>query len=240
MQYYRTSGVVIAALACSAMSFGVGFESGHENVWGGVRVAQAQRAQAATCEAGNMSLCVVEGRRSELGRDVPRNAARARELYQRACDGGQGAGCYYLGDIYAEGRGVVQDPQRAIELFTLGCARGSQDACGGLGDHQENDALANRLYREACERGGMRGCSGLGSLYQYGQGVPQDYARARQLFQQACDGGDMAGCTALGFMYTQGEGGRTTTRGRVSSFSKLVMGGICMGAGVSATCTRRA
>ena len=51
----------------------------------------------------------------------------------------------------------------------------------------------------------MFGCYSLGLLYNTGEDVPQDLARARRLLQQACDGGEMLGCFGLGLQYEAGD-----------------------------------
>jgi TPR repeat protein len=43
-------------------------------------------------------------------------------------------------------------------------------------------------------------------MYENGQGVTQDYARAAQLYDQACQGGYMRGCSNLGVMHRDGQG----------------------------------
>lgn len=60
--------------------------------------------------------------------------------------------------------------------------------------------------RKDCDSGGMAGCGFLGLKYFFGDGVPQDYARARSLFQKACDGGMSGSCESLGDMYLTGQG----------------------------------
>jgi len=52
----------------------------------------------------------------------------------------------------------------------------------------------------------MSGCSNLGVMYQLGEGVGKDLAKAVELYRKACDGGDMVGCSVLGFMYENGKG----------------------------------
>ena len=51
----------------------------------------------------------------------------------------------------------------------------------------------------------MLGCTRLGLMYDAGDGVTQDLARAASLYQQACDGEDVLGCYSLGVMYYAGD-----------------------------------
>jgi hypothetical protein len=62
------------------------------------------------------------------------------------------------------------------------------------------------LYQQACDDGDPEACNVFGLMYQFGESVPQDPARAAVLFQRACEGGLLVGCTNLGFMYEVGSG----------------------------------
>lgn len=63
-----------------------------------------------------------------------------------------------------------------------------------------------RLYLQACDDGDLIACNIFGLMYEAGQGVPQDLARAAGLYQRACEGGELVGCTNLGLMYESGVG----------------------------------
>jgi len=63
-----------------------------------------------------------------------------------------------------------------------------------------------RLYQDACDGGDMIACNVFGLMYEYGDGVPQDLARATSLYQRTCEGGLLVGCTNLGLMYEAGVG----------------------------------
>ncbi|MDH3207057.1 MAG: carboxypeptidase regulatory-like domain-containing protein, partial [Gemmatimonadota bacterium] len=65
---------------------------------------------------------------------------------------------------------------------------------------------AEALYREACGGGDATACSVLALMFETGQGMPRDLARASALYGQACDLGDMEGCTILASMYGSGQG----------------------------------
>jgi len=71
---------------------------------------------------------------------------------------------------------------------------------------QKDYSHAFTEYEQACTGGNASGCDGLGVLYEYGQGVAQDFGRASQLFKQACDDGEMNGCDLLGDLYKSGHG----------------------------------
>lgn len=65
------------------------------------------------------------------------------------------------------------------------------------GDYQS----ALELFERACESKEAEGCSNLASMYDKGEGVKKNKAKAMQLFQKACDSGDMGICILLGIIY---------------------------------------
>jgi hypothetical protein len=70
-----------------------------------------------------------------------------------------------------------------------------------------------RLYQEACDGGDLTACNVFGLMYETGQGVPQDLARAPALYQRACEGGELVGCTNVGLLHAATMGTpRDTTR----------------------------
>jgi TPR repeat protein len=60
--------------------------------------------------------------------------------------------------------------------------------------------------KKACDGGIAVGCFNLGTLYDFAQGVKQDYSKAFEYYKKACDGGEVAGCTILGYSYDNGRG----------------------------------
>jgi TPR repeat protein len=58
----------------------------------------------------------------------------------------------------------------------------------------------------ACSGGDAKSCFDLGVLYEGGNGVPKDKAKAAGFYRKACDAGSAGGCFALGLMYKWGKG----------------------------------
>ncbi|MGI9336550.1 MAG: tetratricopeptide repeat protein [Gammaproteobacteria bacterium] len=54
------------------------------------------------------------------------------------------------------------------------------------------------LYRFACEEGSLDGCVGLARLYEAGNGVVRDLAKAMKLLRRACKLGDSFSCNRPG------------------------------------------
>ena len=58
-----------------------------------------------------------------------------------------------------------------------------------------------RLFRPLAEEGNADAQANLGFMYQYGQGVLQDFKQAIAWYRKAADEGNDYGQTNLGFMY---------------------------------------
>ena len=133
------------------------------------------------------------------GQGVPLDRARAAELYRRSCDSGDGdEGCYNLAYSHLRGEGASQDRVRAMELFRSACDSGSAEGCMVLKTPESKQF--------GCDGGDAESCFDLALLYDKGEEVDQDHARAAELYEQACDGGDARGCMGLGLAYSEGEG----------------------------------
>ena len=63
-----------------------------------------------------------------------------------------------------------------------------------------------RCSSGAATRAPRRVATTSASLYQHGDGIAADPARAAALHQHACDAGVAAACTNLGVLYTEGQG----------------------------------
>jgi hypothetical protein len=123
---------------------------------------------AADCaREGGESTCVQLGISYEIGRDVPRDEARAAAIYEKACASVPVAQCIDLA--------LGKPPLAAKTLY--GAARASLEG--------------------ACGRSEAAACAQLGVMNEEGRGAPKDLATAAKLYRKACDGGFRAGCTSL-------------------------------------------
>ena len=66
--------------------------------------------------------------------------------------------------------------------------------------------VTERIYQQACDEGDLTACNVFGLMYETGEGVPRDFARAAELYRRACEGGEPLGCTNLGLLYAAGAG----------------------------------
>jgi TPR repeat protein len=112
----------------------------------------------------------------DSGRHVPRDYARAAEIYRRVVEDNPSVQ-WRLGVMYDLGQGVPENPQEAVRLF--------RRAAG------ENDANAN---------------ASLAVMYANGRGVSTDYAQAMRYYRRAADLGSGAGFLGVGMLYHYGLG----------------------------------
>ncbi|HEV2729185.1 MAG TPA: tetratricopeptide repeat protein [Terriglobales bacterium] len=61
-------------------------------------------------------------------------------------------------------------------------------------------------YRIRAERGNAKSQWALGAMYDYGKGVPKDYAEALRWYRKSAEQGDAKGEYALALMYHEGKG----------------------------------
>src|SRR5271154_4270679 len=66
-------------------------------------------------------------------------------------------------------------------------------------------ASALRLWRPLADQGDTRAQYGVGSMYERGQGVPQNYAEAARWYHRAAELGDVSMQFDLGSMYHFGQ-----------------------------------
>ncbi|OHS93305.1 hypothetical protein TRFO_11932 [Tritrichomonas foetus] len=72
---------------------------------------------------------------------------------------------------------------------------------------ERNPVEAARYFKYAIENGNADANAGLGELYEKGDGVPRDYAKALDCYRQAANMNSMRGCINLGRFLLKGIGG---------------------------------
>lgn len=166
---------------------------------------------ATQCERGHAGSCFALGMMHENGAGIPRNEARAAQLFQTACDGKHFVACYTLGDMREKGKGGALDDTAASQLYLRSCDGGNAQGCNAIARFLENGRgiatdlkRAYELYRKACDAGYSTGCANLGRLLQRGLGVAPNIPEARKLYEKGCEEGSAASCGNLGAMYMDG------------------------------------
>jgi eukaryotic-like serine/threonine-protein kinase len=85
---------------------------------------------------------------------------------------------------------------------------------------RERYEAAAPLLEQACAAGNAEACSDLGFMYEFNEGVAQDYPRAVALYTKGCAAGSSAGCDELGLMYENEIGVTRNFSQAVTLFSK--------------------
>lgn len=123
----------------------------------------------------------------------------------------------YLGTFRAVSLRLVL-PLAATTLLVLpGCRQASRPSSGTPTTRQpdvqasqqktaEDDAGGLTDVRGKAERGDAIAQRALGSMFEYGQGVPQDLAEAAKWYRKSAEQGDAGAQSLLGWMYREGRG----------------------------------
>jgi TPR repeat protein len=152
------------------------------------QAAQAFERVDSAARRGDIDAVALLGWFYDSGRHVPRDYARAAELYRRAARENPSVQ-WRLGVMHDLGQGVTEDPEEAVRLFRQ--ASSAEDAsvaananaslavmyANGRGVRTDY-AQAMRLYRRSAELGGSAGFLGVGILYHYGLGVSRSVQEA--------------------------------------------------------------
>lgn len=148
---------------------------------------------------------LIEARRLLAAEGAARNPARAALILEDAVNAGIVACLVPLGDLYRRGDGVEADPARAEALYQEALAAGNvRDAAMALGLLYQRGPLrdpekAIASFERASAAGSTVAPAVLGAIYQSGDGVPADAARARFWYEVALSAGNEAdGAYGLG------------------------------------------
>ena len=175
---------------------------------------QASALYQKACGGGNAQACSDLAGLYQNGQGVTQDNTQARTLYQKACDGGLQPSCSIAATLSRQ-QGQQEPAHQAKEQTAPGDAGASQNLRDHAAEHvkagqdlynQQRFGEAMLLYQQACDGEDALGCYNLGYLFQYGQGVKQDYAQALTAYQKACDRAYMNGCVSAGWLYENGRG----------------------------------
>lgn len=160
------------------------------------------------------------------GEGVPKDDAKAMELYQKAAAQGHAKAQYGLGWVYSYGLGVSKDAAKAVEWYQKAAAQGNASAQYSLGlmyaDGEgvpKDVAKAVEWFQKAAQsdssaydfmpmefRPTSRAQLKLAVIYANGQGAPKDAAKAAEWLQKAAAQGYDVAQFNLGRMYAMGQG----------------------------------
>lgn len=119
--------------------------------------------------------------------------------------------CFFIGSVYY----IAGHLNKAILYYQKAISLGDERGYGGLGNlfYKKQDFHSSKKHLEiACNKLndviGANSCHNLGLLYQNGEGVRQDYAKAFEYYKKSCELESPAGCNNLGVAYDFGQGVR--------------------------------
>jgi TPR repeat protein len=138
----------------------------------------------------------------ELGIDAPVDCQEAVRWYHKAAD---------------QGNARAQLNLRQVASFGFTYDRKSRPPAGG--------AAAVKLCRKAAEKGNARAQFNLGQMYQWGNGVAQDFEEAVKWYQQAAEQGSAVAQFQLGECYCNGYGVPQNTEEAVKYWSDAAVQG---------------
>jgi TPR repeat protein len=109
--------------------------------------------------------------------EIAQNLAEAVTWFRRAADEGDVSGLFELGQMYRSGSGVTQDYAEAAKWFREAAERG--EVPNWFREAAEHHLVQSK-YKDAGSAQFM-----LGTLYEWGDGVPQDIVLAHMWFNLA-------------------------------------------------------
>ncbi len=149
----------------------------------------------------------------ETGNGVPKDMAKAIELYQAAGRLENALAQNELGRKYALGQGVAVDEKAAVEWYRKAAQNGNRDGLYNLawryewGEVVDKDPVqAAQLTLQSAELGHVDARARMANYYRRGFGVKQDYVLARYWAALAAQEKAPRGMYELGVLYFDGLG----------------------------------
>ncbi len=159
------------------------------------------------------------GRAYHLGKGVPKDFAKAADLYGKAAAQGNAKAMYNLGYIFHHAQGVTQDDVAAAQWFQKSADAGLPAGQlqvglayfhGDGGQKQDYPAALKWLKLTAQHTESPKECgmaaSTVGTIYENGYGVPLDVDKAMEWYTQAANLGDNKAMANLGRLEADSSG----------------------------------
>ena len=134
-----------------------------------------------------------------LGKGVPPSYVKAVKWYRLAAEQGHAEAQYNVAVMYGRGIRAPGDNTGVPEGYT----GHPDDIIHTFEDCQEYSA---QWYRLAAEQGHVKAQAALGDIFEFGRGVPHDYAEAAKWYRLAAEQGHAIAQSRLGHMYFGGHG----------------------------------
>jgi len=121
---------------------------------------------------------------------LPKNTAKALELWHRAGELGNASAYHNIGNAYYIGNGVQRDIKKAQHYWEFAAIKGDAMARHNLGAVEKNRGnIDNALkhYMIAVKDGSTKSLHGIKTLFKDGQATKDDYTKALRLYQVYLD-----------------------------------------------------
>lgn len=118
-----------------------------------------------------------------------------------------------LGQLYYNGNGVGEDKKKAEEMFQTVIDNGYVEGYWGkssiaydAGDYEIELECYNKVLEGTEQVYIAKAMNNIGAMYQYGDGVEQDYGKALEWYEKACNFGNASAMHNIARMHYSGEG----------------------------------
>ncbi|MGN6291303.1 MAG: tetratricopeptide repeat protein [Chitinophagaceae bacterium] len=153
----------------------------------------------------------------ENGNGVKQSHTEALKWYSKAAGSGLALAQRNLGDLYESGNGVKQSYTEAVKWYQKAAEQGDDEAQYRLGSiytgryayagspgFTADFTEAVKWYQKAAEQENTDAMNALAGLYEFGNGVQQDYQKAVNLHKKAALQGHISSQIELGYIYAKG------------------------------------
>ena len=121
---------------------------------------------------------------------LPRNRAKALELWKQAGELGHAGAYFNIGNAYYNGRGVERDEKKANHYYELAAMGGNSMARHNLGAFEWRAGNWKRAIKHcmiAAGAGENESVKGIQQFYKHGHATKDDYTKALRAFQTYLD-----------------------------------------------------
>ena len=175
------------------------------------------------------------GQRYENGEGVPKNTARAVELYRKAAERGDCIAQFSLGQCYEFSKGVEQNLPEAFKWYLKAAEGGAVQAFLNVAVRYHQGDGPRKNIHEAIkwyslvlafpvDKSEVKALCNLGFIYSTGDGVPQDNVVAIQFLNKAARLGSADAQRAMGYMCENGLGLKAPDLTQAVQFYTLAAG----------------
>jgi TPR repeat protein len=192
---------------------------------------------------GDSRAAYIAGMMLMFGQGTRQNITEGARWLDQSARAGLLQAMVSLAALYDLGQGVPLDRERAASLRQQAARAGDPTARGQIDDdrrmpgqadfrrasvltdlHMESAAIP--YARRAAAQGSANAQLVLGRAYQFGSGVPRDFAQAVQFYRQAATSGMPEGARHLAYMYEFGLGVRVDRRQALVYYDRAAAGGL--------------